>query len=89
MGEAQQKVAAAIYAEIDQKGPCTFGWLWPIANRVLGHPIPDDHGGPGYRLTDQFLQRERKKGLLKCERARGGFVWSRCAPASTVESAHG
>lgn len=87
MGE-REKVSAAIYAEIDKLGPCTFGWLWPVANRALGHPYPNDHSGPGYRLTDRFLQRERKRGRLKCERAKGGYVWSRPTPPAR-EASHG
>lgn len=83
--QTKQQAFAALESELFENGPCTFGWLWPIANVALGH-ARHDHHGPGYRLTDQWLQRGRKKGELKCERAKGGFVWSK-ASGSTGERA--
>lgn len=76
MSELEQRAIEALNREIDEQGRCTFGWLWPIANVALGHPR-HDHNAAGYRFTDRFLQRERRRGALKCERAKGGFVWSR------------
>lgn len=85
MSEDNEKAFAALNAEIDRRGKCTFGWLWPIANEALGHPMLNNNA-PGYRLTDRFLQRERRAGRLKCQSGKGGYVWFRPTPNTSSRS---
>ncbi len=54
----------------------TFADLWPVANRLLGHPKPTDSDGPGYRAADRFLQGARKKGYVSYRRIGRATLWS-------------
>jgi hypothetical protein len=55
--------------------PVTFGDLWPIANRLIGHADPMDSDGPGYRAADRFLQGARKKGHITFRRVGKSPLW--------------
>ena len=56
-------------------GPQTFGDLWPRANEAVVD-FRGDHHAPGYRLTDRWLQRGRRKGWMRVTRIGSKSVWS-------------
>lgn len=56
------------------KEPLEFNSLWPIASSAMG--FARNIYSPGYRFTDGWLQRQRRKDYIEFKREGRQVYWS-------------
>lgn len=56
-------------------GARSFGELYPIANRAVGRAAYDQSRSGAYRLTDRWLQLQRRAGHLTAVRSGTVYTW--------------